>query len=230
MKLAKLFIGFVFLTLLFNQASAGVIKKEIDNFEYYLYVPKKYSPARPCPLIVALHSENEKASELAEKWRGASDYYGYIIACPKSTDQDKWETSEELGILQMLSDIDRDYSIDKSNIFVTGNSSGAMFTYYLGITYAGSFKAMAPFAGSLNPLLNSTVSLSENTKHIPVLILHGKYDQVTSINESYVARDKLRDNEYNVTLRELDGVGHEFPEKLSWQIIEWFEKVKRASR
>ena len=229
MKPTKLFIAFVFLSLLFSQADAGIIKKNIERFEYYLYIPKKYSPARPSPIIIALHSETDSSKDMIDKWKGAAEYYNYIVACPSSQNTDRWDTTDDLAILQMISEINDEFTIDRSNIFLTGSSTGGTLTYYLGLTYAGSFKAMAPFAGSLTQVLGVNVSIPSEGKLIPTLILHGKFDHVTEIGESFNARDKLRNNKYPVVLKELDGVGHEYPEKVSWIIIQWFENIRRES-
>ncbi len=206
---------------------AEVVQKETDGFVYYLYVPSSYESARQYPLIVALHWSTGRGTDMIERWKEPAEKYGYIVACPNSKEINYWDTDEDRDVLRMISDIRKDYSID-SNVFVTGFSGGAMFTYHLGVNYPDVFKAMAPFAGSLKRLLGDSINLNYASQPIPVLIVHGTNDNVVDISESYFAKEELEKYGYKVKLREIGGLNHEYQYNISWPIIQWFEKIKNG--
>jgi predicted esterase len=128
----------------------------------------------------------------------------------------------------MIEDIEKDYRIDSRRIFLTGFSSGAVMTYYLGLNYPQQFCAIAPFAGYLRKLeLKGAVNLShQETRHIPILILHGANDSTVDIKESLYAEKQLSQFGYEARLWKIGGLSHEYPPEASWIMINWFEKIE----
>jgi polyhydroxybutyrate depolymerase len=72
-------------------------------------------------------------------------------------------------IRAMVQKIDRDFGIDRSRIYATGMSNGAMMSYRLGCEAADLFAAIGPVAGALNiPCRPSD--------EVAVIIFHGTED------------------------------------------------------
>ena len=99
----------------------------------------------------------------------------------------------------------------------------ALFTYYLGLNYPEKFRAIAPFGGPFTWIRNDLVLSYDKARQIPVLILQGVLDNVVNIEEARVAQKTLESFGYPVKLREIGGLNHEYPNHISWIIVNWFE-------
>jgi predicted esterase len=226
--LVFIFVSFVFWAALSN---AEVIKKETQGFKYCLFVPATYDASRNWPLIITFHPSTGSGSFMVERISEQAEKKCYIVAGPDSKDTRYWNFSEAKDVFRMLEEIKKDYRIDEKNIFLTGFSSGALMTYYMGLNYPEKFCGLAPFSGYLKRLEeeNNVFLSREITKHIPVLIVHGKNDNVVNIGEAIYASERLKQFGYDVFLRELGGLDHEYPSYVSWIIINWFEKISRKN-
>jgi len=209
-------------------AHAEVLKKETRKFVYYLLVPSSYDTTRSWPLIVTLHPSTGRGNMMVDYFTEQAEKKGYIIAGPDSKDSRSWYFSEADDIFRMIDDIKAAYRIDDRRIFLTGFSSGAGMTYYMGLNYPRKFRAIAPFAGPFKQKeLDGRIDMSsDKSRHIPILILHGKNDNTLSFDESMYAKERLEQFGYDVKLRELGGIGHEYPSQVSWIIINWFDKMQ----
>lgn len=207
-------------------ANAEVKQGETKGFIYHVYTPSDYNLAQKYPLIIAFHWSTGRGTDMLERWQEPAEKKKYILACPDSANIQYWDTSEDKDVFRMISQIEEDYNIDSSRIYLMGFSGGGMFSYYLGLNNPDKFRAIAVFAGSLKRLGNN-VHLSRNPeKQIPVFILHGNCDNVLDISESQYAKKQLEGLGYEVNFMELKGEQHNYPPHISWAIINWFEKVK----
>ncbi len=145
---------------------------------YNLFIPKDYDETKSYPLVqfIADASTVGKGAEAPLK----QGYGGIIWATDESQAEnpsfvlvpsfagpdwavnDKWETSEEVGIAyRLLNDVVAKYSIDKNRLYTTGQSMGGMISFYLNANYPDLFAASI-FVGSqwdinvLQPLANKT--------------------------------------------------------------------------
>ncbi|MEI8348678.1 MAG: PHB depolymerase family esterase [Candidatus Omnitrophota bacterium] len=217
-----------FFALTSVSGNAEVLKKETQKFVYYLLVPSSYNSAQSWPLIITLHPSTGRGNMMVDYLTEQAEKKGYIVAGPDSQDSKTWYFSESEDIFRMIDDIKAKYRIDEKRIFLTGFSSGAGMAYYLGLNYPQKFRAIAPFAGPFKQKeIDGRIDMSsDQSRHIPVLILHGKNDNTLDFSESVYAKERLGKFGYEVKLRELGGIGHEYPPEASWIIINWFDKMK----
>lgn len=145
---------------------------------YNLFIPQNYDETKSYPLVqfIADASTVGKGAEAPLK----QGYGGIIWATDESQTEnpsfvlvpsfdgpdwavnDKWETSEEVGIAyRLLNDVVARYSIDKNRLYTTGQSMGGMISFYLNATHPDLFAASI-FVGSqwdinvLQPLTKTT--------------------------------------------------------------------------
>lgn len=145
---------------------------------YNLFIPKDYDKTKNYPLVqfIADASTVGKGAEAPLK----QGYGGIVWATEESQAEDpsfvlvpsftgpdwavndKWETSEEVGIAyRLLNDVVARYSVDKNRLYTTGQSMGGMISFYLNATHPDLFAASI-FVGSqwdvnvLQPLVNET--------------------------------------------------------------------------
>ncbi|KAH8731719.1 Alpha/Beta hydrolase protein [Phaeosphaeriaceae sp. PMI808] len=129
------------------------------NVSMYLYVPAKLQPNPP--ILVSPHWCQGTAQQVFayRAWASAGDKYGFITIYPDSHNDGKcWDVSSKeslthdgggdaLGIASMVRWTLQKYNGDRSRVFVTGTSSGAMMTNVLLGSYPDLFAAGSAWAG-----------------------------------------------------------------------------------
>lgn len=159
---------------------------------YRVHVPARYDPARPAPLLVALHggggNMDIQASDSAYGQIAKSESEGFIAVFPNGFSRfpggkfATWNAGNCCGaardrniddvgfIREVVADVARRWQVDRSRIYATGMSNGAMMAYRLACEAADVFSAIAPVAGTDN-----TRSCTP-TKPVSVLHIHAKDD------------------------------------------------------
>ena len=155
---------------------------------YIVHVP----PARrsgPYPLVVLMHGGGGNARQAMSAYRmnEVADREGFLVAYPDGSGRRDgvlltWNAGNCCGyamdrgvddvafIRAMVAQIDRDYGVDRSRVYATGMSNGAMMAYRLGCEAADLFAAIAPVAGALN------ISCRPSDE-VAVVIFHGTADE-----------------------------------------------------
>ncbi|PKS08333.1 hypothetical protein jhhlp_005277 [Lomentospora prolificans] len=145
-----------------NAASLQQVASFGDNpsgARMYIYVPDKVasSPA----IVVAIHYCTGTASAYynGTPYARLADQHGFIVIYPESPyDGGCWDVSSNASltrggggnsnaIANMVTYTLSKYNGDKSRVFATGTSSGAMMTNVLAATYPDMFAAASVYAG-----------------------------------------------------------------------------------
>lgn len=145
--------------------------------EWYVYVPDsvKQHPDKPVPLVFAMHGY----SCCGEIYVGNSDWhkvakqYGFIVVHPTATPgkiesetnasnasnvplpawnfmHDAPDGPDEIEFFRAVLEKTCDtHAVDRSRVYATGHSHGAMITQYLALTMSDVFAAAAPCSGLL---------------------------------------------------------------------------------
>ncbi|WP_078655945.1 PHB depolymerase family esterase [Streptomyces fulvoviolaceus] len=130
-----------------------------SNLQMYLYVPDSVT-TNPA-VVVAVHycTGSGPAMYTNTEWASLADTYGFVVVYPSVTRASKCFDvsspqaltrgggSDPVGIKSMIDWTVGTYSADRSRIFATGISSGAMMTNVLLGDYPDVFAAGAAFAG-----------------------------------------------------------------------------------
>jgi acetylxylan esterase len=130
------------------------------NTRMWLYVPKNLA-AKPA-IVVGLHwcSGNAQAYYQGTHWASYAETYGYIVIYPSTPylQTNCWDVSSKMtlthngggssnSIVNMVSYVIQQYGADKSKVYVTGTSSGAMMTNVMAAVYPDVFAAGIAYAG-----------------------------------------------------------------------------------
>lgn len=157
---------------------------------YIVHIPPGYNTDLSHPVIIALHGGGGNAQQFMDSsgLNAAGDHAGMLVVYASGYPGDKLEKlrtwnagkccaaavaarSDDVGYIRaVLDDLPRHYNIDKSRIYVTGHSNGAMMAYKLSCEMADRITAIAPVGAQ-------AVTLSCNpARAIPVLHIHGTAD------------------------------------------------------
>lgn len=160
----KIIILFVFLLVYFSalpQQQVNNFGSNPGNLNMYMYSPG--SVPAGAPLILALHGCTQNASSYALEsgWNSLADEYGfYVIYAEQKTANNSsqcfnWFESNDIrrgygeaaSLKSMVDYMKNNYSIDQSNVFVTGFSAGGAMTTVMMSTYPDVFTAGAVMSG-----------------------------------------------------------------------------------
>jgi polyhydroxybutyrate depolymerase len=159
---------------------------------YLVHVPRRHDPARPAPVLVALHGgggnmhlqaddenygligKSESAGFVAVFPNGFSPFRGGRLAtwnagacCAAARDRNV----DDVGFVRaVVADVRRRLEVDARRIYATGMSNGGMLAHRLACEAADVFSGVAAVAGTDN-----TRSCSPS-RPIPVLAIHARND------------------------------------------------------
>jgi polyhydroxybutyrate depolymerase len=156
--------------------------------EYLLYVPPGYDPQTPVPLVISIHGFSDwPAHHMAMTgWNDLADEVGFLVVYPAGVDfPRRWrasgqsnETGDALVDVRFISDLidelEQDYAIDPTRIYVNGMSNGGGMTYLLACKLSERIAAVGGVAGAyLYPLEDC---LPE--RPVPLIAFHGTTDPI----------------------------------------------------
>ena len=192
------------------------------NFGYY--VPDSYDPSTPTPLLFMFHGmggdSSEQSGGSAENgyygWQTTAHQNGFIVLFPESLGYFKtWDlggggSSSDLSFVDdMIGWASTNYNISESQIFTTGHSWGAYFSYYVATFRSDDIAAFGAHSGGLGGafFLGSTPSVPSGPSPTPALngiVLHAVDDGIVPYSNSQNLYDDLVANGHNVYD---DGIG-----------------------
>ena len=164
--------------------------------QYFLYVPNNL--ADNSPLIISCHGMDQDYAYQKEQtqWPAMADTASFVVVYPVGVAGTVWAMPYTTGwnindmtdvnfMLDIVSDVKSNYSIDETRVYMSGFSLGAVFTYYVANKAANSFAAFAPISG-YNLMENNTTT----SRPVPIVHVHGTADNVMNYSGvgAYVAQ------------------------------------------
>lgn len=209
---------------------SGEVRRQV-SVGYLLYLPEGYGvEKKQWPLVLFLHGMGERGSDLSlvtrhgpPKLVEAGKKFDFILLTPQCPDDELW-SAEVLGAL--LDEIQRNYSVDPSRVYVTGLSMGGQGTWKLALAYPDRFAAIMPICGYGYP------SRACELRNIPIRVYHGAKDRVVPVEQSEKMVEALKKCGGNVQLTVYPEATHD-----SWaqtyenpEVYEWLLKQSLKNR
>jgi phospholipase/carboxylesterase len=127
------------------------------------------------------------------------------------------------GIRTFLGEALRRYAIDSKKLAVVGFSQGGVMAYSLGLGEPERFAGLAALSSWLPQDLLSILPDVPATEQLPVLIQHGKQDELVGVDKARQSSEKLRDLRVPVTYGEYD-MGHEINAQSLTELSRWLQE------
>lgn len=160
-----------------------------EQRSYKLFVPDG-APKGPLPLMIVMHGGlgNSDETERTTGMNRVAQSNQFLVVYPNGTgarlmpNRRTWNAGkccgkaverkvDDVGFIHaMLGDVASHHEIDRSRIYATGISNGAMMAYRLACELPGDIAAIVPVSGTL------AINNCPGAKDIPVLHIHGSKD------------------------------------------------------
>jgi predicted peptidase len=148
---------------------------------YRVYAPKSWDGKQALPMVVALHGGNLDENNMLDRGDGVlgklAEQYGFVVASPLGYRVNGGYTTglSEQDVVNVMELVAAEYRVDRSRIYLMGNSMGGGGTWSLAAKYGERFAGLAPCASSMN----ITQLSFEKFKNMPVLACVGSLDTQT---------------------------------------------------
>ena len=222
--------GEAFLNKMFRDPSG-------ETMPYRLFIPPSYDATHTFPLILWLHGAAGRGADNRRQISGGNTLGTHVwtspgnqarlpafVLAPQCPEGKMWarpwgdKSSRPLRLaLEILDVVTKDYGIDRSRIYVAGQSMGGEGTWAALMDARGRFAAAIPLCGYGEDRDVGRVD------RVPLWVFQGIDDPVVSVSWAREWVKALRKAEYNVKYTEYPGVGHQVwerafrePDLVSW--------------
>ncbi|HEY6332415.1 MAG TPA: prolyl oligopeptidase family serine peptidase [Blastocatellia bacterium] len=202
----------------------------VDNSlqPYRIFIPTSYTGAKPFPLVVALHGMGGDENSVFDQYgdgafKAEAEKRGYIVVCPKGRKPASMYFGDaQKDVLDVIEAVERDYSIDRGRVYLTGHSMGGYGTWSIAMDHPDLFTAIAPISGGGN------TSRMKLIAHIPALVVHGDADKTVPVQRSREMVEAGKKAGEEIKYDEVAGGSHVSVAVPAFkEIFDWFDSHPR---
>jgi len=209
-----------------------------------IWVPAGYDSSRKWPAILFLHGSGERGSDGTKQisvglgsalCEGKVDAQA-IVVFPQCPDGQRWVGAPSKIAIDALDQAEREFSIDKHRVALTGMSMGGAGSWILAAQYSKRWSALAPVCGYVhkppqladadNPTTESFDEFAKRLPHIPIWIFHGSDDPIVPVENS---REMARSLGPRAGYTEFAHTGHNAwdPAYTETHLVQWLVQQRR---
>jgi predicted peptidase len=216
-----------------------------ETMPYRLFVPASYDKKKKYPLVLWLHggagrgrdnsrqiSEgNQIGSHVWTEPRNQMKHPCFVLA-PQCPPNEVWATvataeptKQMQLVLELLKDLQKEFSIDPQRLYVAGQSMGGFGTWSVITQHPGLFAAAIPICGG------GDVSKASRLIETPIWAFHGEKDEAVSVSRSRQMIETIKQAGGKPRYTECKDAGHVIWEKVfsEPELLSWTFAQKRAS-
>jgi predicted esterase len=208
-------------------AERGRLDRAVRNADgrvhpYTVLVPEAYTPNREWPVLVYLHGGINRPAWTSpgEWWRDydrIADEERIVIVPASWRESMWWQASQIESLGAILSEVGREYRLDRNRVHMVGISDGGTGAYYHAFRSADSWASFLIFIGHAAVLSNPRLQIDgqmyvRNLQNRSLFIVNGGRDRLypSSSVEPFV--QMFRENDVALVYRPKPASGHD----LSW--------------
>lgn len=150
-------------------------------YDYYVRLPGGLRRAEALPVVISLHGHGEPAWMFAQKngWPELQDEVNAFLFVVPDSPEHTWMVERDEGMLEkMLDKLAEDYGIDRTRVYLTGFSNGAMATCWYGTRHPRLYAALSPWN---SPIVSFEQALLEEGWQMPMFSINGDLDHKMDI-------------------------------------------------
>lgn len=206
---------------------------------YYVQLPPEYDPYRRYPAIVTLHASKVSAEQQVDWWAGSwnkkgervgqATRRGYIVISPDWTVERQnrygYTAREHAAVLSSLRDACRRFSIDTDRVYLSGHSIGGDAVWDIGLAHPDLWAGVIPIV----PMADYYCQFyADNGRYVPFYFVTGELDGgKRDKNAAVLDRWYRYGQNFNVTMAEYRGRGHEDFYEDILHIFDWMSHMRR---
>jgi predicted peptidase len=174
---------------------------------YRMFVPGSYNGSKATPLVVALHGmggdENSMFDSYGRELTKDAGETGFLVVAPKGRGTaSMYRGTAEKDVLDVIAEVERDYRVDKSRVYLMGHSMGGYGTWSIAMAHPEMFAALGPISGG------GDTNGMEKIKDIPQYVTHGDNDLTVNVNMSRAMVEAGKKVGAPITYVEVPGGSH----------------------
>jgi len=169
--------------------TTGSIVSSGHTREFLLYVPDRYEPGTPAPLVISLHAGATWPAHQRNltRWNRLADEHGFIVVYPSGTPQllnvaRIWHTfavgagleRDVRFIADLIDTLRSAYTIDPARIYANGMSNGGGLAFVLACALSDRIAAVGMVAAAQS----LPADWCAPTRPVPAIAFHGTADRL----------------------------------------------------
>jgi len=199
----------------------GLQEGVYETLPYRLSVPEGESES--CPLVLFLHGAGSRQGSDNSKQvignsflkvilnEGNLEKYPCIVLVPQCPEgmgwvKQPWGPGMAAQLMGMLEQVCAAYPVDRSRIYITGNSMGGFGTWGMLQEYPDYFAAAVPLCGGWD--LDDDVENAPAMKDVPIWAFHGALDTAVPVERTRDMVEALEAAGGNIKYTEYPEEGH----------------------
>jgi predicted peptidase len=226
---------------------AKVFKNQsAETLLYRIFIPKDYDAKKKYPLVLYLHGGGGRGNDNRRQFDGGNGYlidfftgddaqsrYPSFVVAPQSPMQEGWieydsitPTRQVRLVDEMLSEVQKDYSIDSSRIYVAGQSMGGFGTFAIISDYPNKFAAGVALCGGGDPAKVSRLAKT------PIWAFHGAKDESVPVERSRSITAAIKQAGGQVRYTEYPDINHLIWPKVvkETELLPWLFAQRKPDR
>ena len=222
--------------------AAGHVSAAFSNsagLNYLLTLPNRDDAGAAAPLIVFLHSLEERGDRLSPAFENPAgqgiglaafaaeqDDFPFVTLSPLCPANTYWFNIHE-RLARLVEEIVVEYQIDPSRVYLTGVSMGGMGAWSFAMAYPEVFSAVAPLAGGVySPPMPADY---DRLVHLPFWAFHARGDESIPLDVAERSVAGLRAAGGSAQLQVIESDEHYIHEEVfaDGAVFEWFLRHSR---